>query len=118
MRPRAAGVSLLAPLLVLLVAVPPAVAARPPDIVLLVLDDMGVTDDRIRERLPAIRRLFLEEGLVADQAIGNTPRCPARRARHHGLGQRDGLGGARAPGEEPPVRVAGPVLRALTACPR
>jgi len=83
-------VRLLALLLVLLVAVPPAVAARPPDIVLLVLDDVGVTDDRIWERLPAIRQLFLEEGLVADQAIGNTPLCcPARATLLTGLRTRD-----------------------------
>lgn len=90
MRRRAVGVRALALLLALLVAVPPAVAARPPDIVLLVLDDVGATDDRLWEHLPAMRRLFLEQGLVADQAIGNTPLCcPARATLLTGLRSRD-----------------------------
>lgn len=64
-----------------------------PDIVLLVIDDMGDIDDRVYERLPTFRRLFLEQSVRFTDFIGNDPLCCPSRAsiltgltvHHHGV---------------------------------
>jgi arylsulfatase A-like enzyme len=62
-------------------------------IVVVMLDDLPEMDLRIWERLPTIRRLFLEEGLRFTRAYGNDPLCCPGRANtltglttdHHGV---------------------------------
>jgi len=50
-----------------------------PDIVVVMVDDLGAIDERILERLPNIRDLFVGGGLRFDQAYAETPLCcPAR----------------------------------------
>lgn len=64
-----------------------------PDIIVLLLDDFGLIDDRVWERLPTIRRLFLESGVRFTDMVGNDPVCcPGRAnlltgqwAEHHGV---------------------------------
>ncbi|MFO1541264.1 MAG: sulfatase-like hydrolase/transferase [Chloroflexota bacterium] len=64
-----------------------------PDIVLVLLDDVARIDERVWERLPTIRRLFLRDGIRFSDYIGNDPLCcPGRaalltgqRTRHHGV---------------------------------
>ncbi len=74
----------------------PARAQRP-DIVLLLLDDIPQMDDRLWERLPTIRRLFLEQGVRFTEYVGNDPLCCPGRANlltgqwshHHGVVRND-----------------------------
>jgi arylsulfatase A-like enzyme len=69
-----------------------------PDIIVLLLDDFGQIDDRVWERLPTIRRLFLESGVRFTDMVGNDPLCcPGRAnlltgqwAEHHGVIRNDG----------------------------
>jgi len=103
-RPR---IALIVALLLLLTAAPAAARTtaedllRPggkPDIVLLVLDDVGPLPDAVWERLPTIRRLFLEGSVRLTRHVGNDPLCcPGRatlltglRARDHGVVANDG----------------------------
>lgn len=97
----------LFPLLLILLAIPITVALvniqtqtqstaqsfSKPDIIVLMLDDMGAIDSRILERLPNIRSLWLEEGLKFENAYSETPLCCPGRAtflsgqntRNHGV---------------------------------
>ena len=64
-----------------------------PDIVLLMLDDLGDIDNRVLLRLPTIKRLFLDQGTRFTDYHGNDPLCcPGRaavltgqRTEHHGV---------------------------------
>ena len=57
------------------------------------VDDLGAIDDRILERLPNIRSLFLQDGLQFNDAYSETPLCCPGRASfltgqhtaHHGV---------------------------------
>ena len=51
-----------------------------PDIIVIMLDDLGyIPDDRVLKRLPNIRRLFLRQGKRFKQAYNEIPMCcPAR----------------------------------------
>ena len=51
-----------------------------PDIVVIMVDDLGFTDNRILERLPNIKALFLDGGLSFTQYFGETPLCCPGRA--------------------------------------
>ena len=81
-------------LLLALVVVFPAkiVATSPPDIVIVMVDDLGAIDDRVLERLPNIKSLFLDNGLHFAEYYSETPLCCPSRAsfltgqhtrRHH-----------------------------------
>lgn len=88
---------LLVALIALAIAAPQITGAdgRPgnPDIVVVMVDDLGAIDERVLERLPNIRDLFLTNGLRFDQAYAETPLCcPARASfltgqhtRNHGV---------------------------------
>ena len=68
-----------------------------PDIVVVMVDDLGAMDERVLMRLPNIRSLFLDGGLRFDRAFSETPQCcPARanfltgqHTRHHGVMRND-----------------------------
>jgi len=47
-----------------------------PDIVVVMVDDLGAIDERILERLPNIRDLFLDGGLRFDKARGGASGHP------------------------------------------
>jgi arylsulfatase A-like enzyme len=78
-------------------AAPPHIAAEAagqrPDIVVVMVDDLGAMDERVLERLPNIRELFLRGGRRFDAAVSETPLCcPARASfltgqhtRRHGV---------------------------------
>ena len=76
---------------------PSPAATQRPDIVLLLLDDMPLMDDRVWDRLPTIRRLFLEQGVRFSDYSGNDPLCCPGRANlltgqwshHHGVVRND-----------------------------
>lgn len=51
-----------------------------PDMVVFMVDDLGAIDERILERLPNIRDLFLKNGLRFDSAYSETPLCCPGRA--------------------------------------
>jgi arylsulfatase A-like enzyme len=79
-------------------AAPSASAAGTrPDIIVVMVDDLGAIDGRILERLPNIRSLFLKNGLGFANAYSETPLCCPGRAsfltgqhtRHHGVVQND-----------------------------
>ena len=69
-----------------------------PDIVVFVLDDIPPLDGRLWEKLPNIRRLFVEQGVEFTDAHGETPTCCPGRAgfltglhtHHHGAFRTDG----------------------------
>jgi arylsulfatase A-like enzyme len=73
-------------------ALRPLPASRP-DIVLLIVDDLAEMDLRVWNRLPTIRRLFLDQGIRFTDAFSNDPLCcPGRaalltgqRTPHHGV---------------------------------
>lgn len=53
----------------------------PPDLVVVMVDDLGAIDQRVLERLPNIRELFIDGGRRFDAAYSETPLCcPARAA--------------------------------------
>jgi arylsulfatase A-like enzyme len=64
-----------------------------PDEIVIMVDDLGAIDDRILERLPNIRSLFLQDGLQFNDAYSETPLCCPGRASfltgqhtaHHGV---------------------------------
>ena len=64
-----------------------------PDDIVIIVDDLGAIDDRILERLPNIRSLFLQGGLQFNDAYSETPLCCPGRASfltgqhtaHHGV---------------------------------
>jgi N-acetylglucosamine-6-sulfatase len=64
-----------------------------PDIVVVMVDDLGAIDERILSRLPNINEMFLANGLRFDSAYAETPLCcPARASfltgqhtRKHGV---------------------------------
>jgi arylsulfatase A-like enzyme len=77
----------------------PTAAAVAPDIIVLMVDDLGyLPDDRVLERLPNIRRLWLEGGLRFTRMYDETPLCCPARATlfsgrhtlHHGVTSNDG----------------------------
>jgi len=51
-----------------------------PDIIVVMVDDLGAIDERILSRLPNIKSLFLEAGMRFDNAYGQTPLCCPGRA--------------------------------------
>ncbi|HUP82690.1 MAG TPA: sulfatase-like hydrolase/transferase [Candidatus Limnocylindria bacterium] len=54
-------------------------SAERPDLIVVMVDDLGAIDSRILERLPNIKALFLDSGLSFDQYYGEDPLCcPAR----------------------------------------
>ena len=67
--------------------IPVAAAAQSPNIVVLMVDDLGVMlndegqpDDRLLSVLPTINSTFLKHGLRFTDYIGNNPLCcPAAR---------------------------------------
>ena len=69
-----------------------------PDIVVFVLDDIPPLDGRLWDRLPNIRRTFVERGIRFSDAHGETPTCCPGRAgfltglhtHHHGTYMTDG----------------------------
>ncbi len=77
----------------------PPVEEDPPrlDVVVLLLDDVGQVGEGLFQRLPVIRRTFLQRGTVFTQAIGDTPMCCPGRASfltglwtwHHGVIRND-----------------------------
>lgn len=89
------------PLIVVIVmathlAAAPVTAVRgesPPDVIVVMVDDLGAIDERILERLPNIKELFLDNGLRFDAAYSETPLCCPSRAsfltgqhtRNHGV---------------------------------
>ncbi len=68
------------------------VTQRPDEIVIMV-DDLGAIDNRILDRLPNIKALFLKQGLQFDKTYSETPLCCPGRASfltgqhtaHHGV---------------------------------
>lgn len=59
----------------------PALADAQPDIVVVMVDDLGyIPDERILERLPNIRNLFIDGGLRFDSYYGELPWCCPGRA--------------------------------------
>ncbi|HEY7024459.1 MAG TPA: sulfatase-like hydrolase/transferase [Candidatus Limnocylindrales bacterium] len=68
-----------------------------PDEIVITVDDLGAIDDRILERLPNIRALFLQDGLQFNDAYSETPLCCPGRASfltgqhtaHHGVTRND-----------------------------
>lgn len=99
--------ALLLALAALLVATTPVAAADPapgpvgtpsrPDIVVVMVDDLPETGTVLLERLPAIRTLFLQEGIRFTDYHGNDPLCCPGRAAfltglttdHHGVNRND-----------------------------
>jgi arylsulfatase A-like enzyme len=68
-----------------------------PDLIVVMVDDLAAIDNRIFERLPNIKSLFLDAGLSFDQFYGEEPLCcPARatfltgqHVRHHHVVRND-----------------------------
>ena len=64
-----------------------------PDIIVVMVDDLGAIGERVLERLPNIRNLWLQQGLKFDSAYSETPLCCPGRAtfltgqhtRRHGV---------------------------------
>ncbi|MFN8622190.1 MAG: sulfatase-like hydrolase/transferase [Chloroflexota bacterium] len=67
------------------------------NIVVLMLDDLAETDERILERMPAIKHLFMDQGIRFTDYHGNDPLCCPGRANflsgltasHHGVWTND-----------------------------
>ena len=57
----------------------PAAVSPRPNIVVLMLDDIGAIDDRVWERLPTIRKRFLQQGIKATQFHVEIPTCTPGR---------------------------------------
>jgi arylsulfatase A-like enzyme len=78
---------------------PATASAEAPDIIVLMVDDLGyLPDDRVLERLPDIRALWLDGGLRFTRFYDETPLCCPARATllsgehtlHHGVTLNDG----------------------------
>src|SRR3954470_2592209 len=54
---------------------PVAAASEPPNIVVLMVDDLGVMDDRLLSVLPTINSTFLQHGARFTDYIGSDPLC-------------------------------------------
>lgn len=75
----------------------PAPVAGKPDIVVIMVDDVAQMDDRVWERMPTIKRTFLDHGVRFSDYVGNDPLCcPGRAnflsgqwAHHHGVVRND-----------------------------
>src|SRR5918996_378048 len=62
-------------------AAPRRAAERPPDIVVLMVDDLGsIPDDRVLRRLPHIRGRFIRRGTRVTNMHSETPLCCPGRA--------------------------------------
>ncbi len=67
--------------------------AERPDMIVVMVDDLGAIDERILKRLPEIRSLWLQGGLRFESAYSETPLCCPGRAsfltgqhtRRHGV---------------------------------
>jgi len=58
-----------------------AAAATGPDVIIVMVDDLGyLADERVLERLPSIRGLWLEDGLRFERMYDQTPLCSPSRA--------------------------------------
>lgn len=57
-----------------------AVDVVKPDIIVVMVDDLGAIDERVLTRLPNIKQLFLSGGLRFDAAYSETPLCCPGRA--------------------------------------
>lgn len=97
---RSSPLALLLALVLLVLGAPAPAAARtprprpqPPTIVVIVVDDLADVGNELWERLPAIKRIFLDRGLTLTNAFAETPLCcPARanllsglHTHHHGV---------------------------------
>jgi arylsulfatase A-like enzyme len=98
---RRALLAVVAVALLLATAAPAVGGGRPavkPDIVVVMVDDVGDIDHRLWNRLPAIRRIFVHGGLEFTEAYVETPLCCPSRAgfltglhtHHHGVIDNDG----------------------------
>lgn len=75
----------------------PQGTARRPDVVVVMLDDLAQLDDRIWQRMPTIRRVFLEQGVRLSNFHTESPLCCPGRAGYltgqhtfnHGVSQND-----------------------------
>ena len=71
--------------------------ASKPDIIVVMVDDLGAIDERVLQRLPNIKSLWLDGGLRFDNAYSETPLCCPGRAsfltgqhtRNHGVTRND-----------------------------
>lgn len=80
-------------------AEPSLITSPQPDIIVVLVDDMGYIDERVLGRLPNIRELWLENGLRFKGAYAETPLCCPNRAalltgqhtRKHGVVANDAL---------------------------
>jgi N-acetylglucosamine-6-sulfatase len=59
---------------------PAAAAPAQPDIIVVMLDDLGAIDERVLRRLPNITKLWLDGGRRYDNAYTETPLCCPGRA--------------------------------------
>jgi len=75
-----------------------ATESAAPDVIIVMVDDLGyLADERVLERLPNIRSLWLDEGLRFDRMYDQTPLCSPSRASlltgkdtlHHGVVRND-----------------------------
>lgn len=72
---------------------PPHATTNRTNIVVVMIDDIAEMDDQVWQRLPNIRKLFLEHGLRFTSYYGDTPLCCPGRANfltgletiHHGV---------------------------------
>ena len=72
-------------------------SAERPDIIVVMVDDLGAIDNRILDRLPNIKSLFVDSGLAFEQFYGEEPLCCPGRAtfltgqhvRHHHVTRND-----------------------------
>lgn len=65
-------------------AEPDGEASQRPDMIVVMVDDLGYLDDeRVLERLPAIRDLWLDDGIRFREAFNEIPLCCPARANFH-----------------------------------
>lgn len=76
-----------------LLGAPPVAAEERPDLIVIMVDDLGAIDNRLLNRLPNIRSLFIDNGLSFTSYYNETPLCCPGRAtfltgqhtRRHGV---------------------------------